>query len=117
MANPSRSMGRFKGYCTDRAKDINEFLSGLEHCTPTPDEVLRLKELCTDAKDQFRRMHTKWEDMADDITDDTKNAKKITNNRKTPSPGKSKQPRPSFRKLQRRSMGHLNRTHRVAASK
>ena len=71
MANPSRSMGRFKGYCTDRAKDINEFLSSLEDRAPTPDEVLRLKELCTDAKDQFRRMHTKWEDMADDITDDT----------------------------------------------
>ena len=71
MANPSRSMGRFKGYCNDRAKDLNEFLSSLEDHEPTPDEVLRLKELNTLAKEQFERMHTKWEDMADDITDDT----------------------------------------------
>ena len=71
MANPSRSMGRFKGYCADRAKDLNKFLTALEDREPTPKEVLRLEELCTDAKDQFKRMHTKWEDMADDITDDT----------------------------------------------
>ena len=64
-------MGRFKGYCADRAKDLNEFISGLEDREPTSDEVLRLKELCTDAKDQFKRMHTKWETMAEEITDDT----------------------------------------------
>ena len=71
MANPSRSMGRFKGYCNDRAKDLNEFLSGIEDREPTAKEVLRLEELCTEAKDQFRRMHTKWEVLADDITDET----------------------------------------------
>ena len=64
-------MGRFKGYCADRAKDLNEFISGLEDREPTSDEVLRLKELCTDAKDQFKRMHTKWEVMAEEIIDDT----------------------------------------------
>ena len=58
-------------YCADRAKDLNEFISGLEDREPTSDEVLRLKELCTDAKDQFKRMHTKWETMAEEITDDT----------------------------------------------
>ena len=71
MANPSRSMGRFKGYCTDRAKDLNEFLSALEDHEPTAKEVQRLEELCTLAKDQFERMHTKWEALADDIADDT----------------------------------------------
>ena len=70
MANPGRSMGRFKGYCTDRAKDLNEFLSGIEDRDPTAEEVLWLKELRTRAKDQFERMHTKWEALADDITDD-----------------------------------------------
>ena len=64
-------MGRFKGYCTDRAKDLNDFISGLGDHEPTPDEVLRLKELNTLAKDQFERMHTKWETMAEEITDDT----------------------------------------------
>ena len=116
MANPSRSMGRFKGYCADRAKDLNEFLSALEDHEPTAKEVLRLEELCTLAKDQFERMHTKWEALADDITDDTvyKKCEEDYEQSKDTSPGKSKLPKPSFRKLQRRSVGHLNRT-RVAA--
>ena len=70
MANPNRSMGRFKGYCTDRAKDLNDFLTTLEDRQITPKEVLRLEELCTEAKEQFKRMHAKWESIADDISDD-----------------------------------------------
>ena len=70
MANPSRSMGRFKGYCTDRATDLNEFLSTMIDRQPIPKEVLRLEELCTEAKEQFKRMHTKWETLAEEIEDD-----------------------------------------------
>ena len=70
MANPSRSMGRFKGYCTDRATDLNKFLSTMIDRQPIPKEVLRLEELCTEAKEQFKRMHTKWETLAEEIEDD-----------------------------------------------
>ena len=119
MANPSRSMGRFKGYCTDRAKDLNEFLSSLEDHEPTPDEVLRLKELNTLAKEQFERMHAKWEAMADDITDDTvyKKCEEDYEQSKDTIARQVKPLRRSSRMLQHRPVGHLNRTHLVATSK
>ena len=60
MANPNRSMGRFKGYCTDRAKDLNDFLTTLEDRQITPKEVLRLEEVNTEANEQFKRMHAKF---------------------------------------------------------
>ena len=64
-------MARFKGHCVDRATAIERFLSTLAERPPTPKEAIRLEELCTHAKDQFKRMHTKWEAVADEIPDDT----------------------------------------------
>ena len=63
-------MARFKGHCADRATAIDRFLSTLAERPPTPKEAIRLEELCTHAKDQFERMHAKWETVAEEIPDD-----------------------------------------------
>ena len=52
--NPSRSMGNFKRYCTDRATSLNEFITTVKDLIPTPKEVSRLEELYSELKDQFR---------------------------------------------------------------
>ena len=49
---------------------MNELLTSLADSTPTSDEVSRLKELYTQLKEQFDRMHSKWEVYAEEITDD-----------------------------------------------
>ena len=67
---PSRSMGNFKRYCTDKATSLNEFIITVKDHIHTSDEVSRLKELNTELKDQFKRMHAKWETLAEEIEDD-----------------------------------------------
>ena len=49
--NPSRSMGLYKRYCTDKATTLNEFLTDVQDQTLTPDQVSRLKELYSELKD------------------------------------------------------------------
>ena len=68
--NPSRSMGNFKRYCTDRATSLNEFITTVKDIIPTPKEVSRQEELYSELKDQFRRMHAKWEVFSEEIEDD-----------------------------------------------
>ena len=63
-------MGNFKRFCTTKATAVNELLTSLADSTPTSDEVSRLKELYTQLKEQFDRMHSKWEVYAEEITDD-----------------------------------------------
>ena len=77
MANPSRSMGNYKRFCTDKAAAVDEFLNEVKERALTPDEVLKLKELRDDLKNQFGRVHAKWEDLvaADEFADDTVYAK------------------------------------------
>ena len=63
-------MGNFKRYCTDKATSLNEFITTVKDRIPTSDEVSRLKELYSELKDQFKRMHAKWETLAEEIEDD-----------------------------------------------
>ena len=68
--NPSRSMGNFKRYCTDKATSLNEFITTVKDCIPTPKEVSELEELYAELKDQFKRMHAKWKIFSEEIEDD-----------------------------------------------
>ena len=68
--NPSRSMGNFKRYCSDKAKSLNKFINTVKDRIPTPKEVSRLEELYSELKDHFKRMHAKWETFAEEIEDD-----------------------------------------------
>ena len=73
MANPSRSMGNYKRFCTDKAEAIDKFLAKLKDRDITAEEALELKKLNEDLKAQFSRLHAKWEDLcaADEFADDT----------------------------------------------
>ena len=70
VQNASRSMGNFKRFCTEKATELNELLTSLIDNTPTPDEVSKVRKLHTQLTDQFDRMHTKWEVLVEEITDD-----------------------------------------------
>ena len=61
MANPSRSMGSLKGFCTTKAKALDDFLGSVQDRDITADDVITIKELRGALKDQFGRMHLKWE--------------------------------------------------------
>ena len=77
MANPSRSMGNFKRFCTEKAEAIDELLAELKDRDITAKEALELEKLKDDLKAQFSRLHAKWEDLctADEFADDTVYAK------------------------------------------
>ena len=60
-------MGNFKRYCTYKATSLNEFITTVKDRIPMPDEVSRLKELYSGLKDQFKRMHAKWEIFSEEI--------------------------------------------------
>ena len=68
--NPSRSIGNFKRYCTNKATSLNKFITTVKDHITTPKEVSRLEELYSEIKDQFKRMHSKWETIAEEIKDD-----------------------------------------------
>ena len=68
--NPSRSMGNFKRYCSDKATSLNEFITMVKDRIPTPKEVSELEELYAELKDQFKRMHAKWKIFSEEIEDD-----------------------------------------------
>ena len=61
MANPSRSMGSLKGFCTTKAKAIDDFLDSVKDRDITSNDVTIIKELRQALKEQFDRMHLKWE--------------------------------------------------------
>ena len=63
-------MGSNKRFCTEKATELNELLTSLTNSTPTPDEVSKVRKLHTQLTDQFDRMHTKWEVLVEEITDD-----------------------------------------------
>ena len=77
--NPSISMGNFKRYCTNRAASLNEIIT-----IPTPKEVSRLEELYSGLKDQFKRMHAKWEYLLkrSKMMESTKNVRLTTMSQK-----------------------------------
>ena len=77
MANPSRSMGNYKRFCTDKAEAVDKFLNDVKDRPLTPHEVIKLKKLRDDLENQFGRAHAKWEDLvaADEFPDDTVYAK------------------------------------------
>ena len=77
MANPSRSMGNYKRFCTDKAEAVDKFLNDVKDRPLTPHEVLKLKKLRDDLENQFGRAHAKWEDLiaADEFPDDNVYAK------------------------------------------
>ena len=62
-------MGNFKRYCTDRATSLNKFITTVKDPILTPKDVSRLEELYSGLKDQFKRMHAKWEIFAEEIED------------------------------------------------
>ena len=61
MANPSRSMGSLKGFCTTKAKALDDFLDSVKDRDITSNDVTIIKELRQALKEQFDRMHLKWE--------------------------------------------------------
>ena len=73
MANPSRSMGNYKRFCTDKAEAVDELLDKVKDHDVTAKEALELEKLNDDLKAQFSRLHAKWEGLctADEFTDDT----------------------------------------------
>ena len=61
MVNPSRSMGSLKGFCTTKAKALDDFLDSVKDRDITSSDVTIIKELRQALKEQFDRMHLKWE--------------------------------------------------------
>ena len=61
MANPSRSMGSLKGFCTTKAKALDDFLASVKDRDITSDDVKTIKKLRLALEEQFERMHLKWE--------------------------------------------------------
>ena len=62
-------MGNFKRYCRDKATSLNKVITTVKDRIPTPKEVSNLEELYSGLKDQFERMHAKWEIFAEEIED------------------------------------------------
>ena len=63
MANPSRSMGYYKRFCTDKAEAIDKLLAELKDRDITAKEALKPENLNDDLEAQFSRLHAKWEDL------------------------------------------------------
>ena len=54
-------MGSLKGFCTTKAKALDDFIGSVQDRDITADDVITIKELRGALKDQFDRMHLKWE--------------------------------------------------------
>ena len=61
MANPSRSMDSLKGFCTTKAKALDDFLGSVKDRDITSDDVTTIKKLRWALEEQFDRMHLKCE--------------------------------------------------------
>ena len=54
-------MGSLKGFCTTKAKALDDFLGSVTDRDITADDVITIKKLRAALEDQFDRMHLKWE--------------------------------------------------------
>ena len=54
-------MGSLKGFCTTKAKALDDFLASVKDRDITSDDVKTIKKLRLALEEQFERMHLKWE--------------------------------------------------------